>query len=69
MHPLKRDVQLDPKKQNLRTAKTLIPLPFSATGLSPFQCFYGFQPLLLQELENEVSVPSSHSLVRVAIVL
>ena len=64
MHPLKRDVQLDPKNQNLTTAKTLIPPPFSATGLSPFQSFYGFQPLLLPELENVVSVRSSHSLVR-----
>lgn len=39
-------------------------LPVSATGLSPFQCVYGFQPPIFPELEHEVAVPSAHALVR-----
>ena len=33
-------------------------LPTSATGLSPFQCAYGYQPPLFPEQEKEASVPS-----------
>ena len=39
-------------------------LPVSATGLSPFQCVYGYQPPLFPELEEEISVPSAQALVR-----
>jgi len=39
-------------------------LPSSATGLSPFQCAYGYQPPLFPDLEREVSVPSAHALIR-----
>lgn len=39
-------------------------LPVSATGLSPFNCVYGFQPPLFPALEGEVAVPSAHVLVR-----
>ena len=39
-------------------------LPTSATGLSPFQCAYGYQPPLFQETEGEVTVPSAHAMVR-----
>uniref|UniRef100_A0AAQ4QDM9 Gypsy retrotransposon integrase-like protein 1 n=1 Tax=Gasterosteus aculeatus aculeatus TaxID=481459 RepID=A0AAQ4QDM9_GASAC len=39
-------------------------LPVSATGFSPFQCVYGYQPPLFPNLEGEVSVPSAHALVR-----
>ncbi|KAF7648885.1 hypothetical protein LDENG_00150590 [Lucifuga dentata] len=38
-------------------------LSVSATGLSPFQCVYGYQLLLFPELEGEVSVPSAQALV------
>lgn len=34
-------------------------LPCSTTSLTPFQCTYGFQPLLFQALEEEVAVPSA----------
>ena len=33
-------------------------LPSSATGLSPFQCSWGYQPPLFPEQEHEASVPS-----------
>lgn len=39
-------------------------LPVTSTGLSPFQCVYGYQPPLFPDLEGEVSVPSAHALVR-----
>ena len=39
-------------------------LPTSATGISPFQCVHGYQPPLFPELEQEVTVPSAHALVR-----
>ncbi|KAK5913399.1 hypothetical protein CgunFtcFv8_007934 [Champsocephalus gunnari] len=39
-------------------------LPTSATGLTPFQCVYGYQPPMFSETEKEVMVPSAHALVR-----
>lgn len=39
-------------------------LPCSSTGLSPFQCAYGYQPPLFSALEREVGVPSAIALVR-----
>ena len=33
-------------------------LPTSTTGLSPFQCVYGFQPPLFPSQERELAVPS-----------
>uniref|UniRef100_A0AAQ4Q6V0 Gypsy retrotransposon integrase-like protein 1 n=1 Tax=Gasterosteus aculeatus aculeatus TaxID=481459 RepID=A0AAQ4Q6V0_GASAC len=39
-------------------------LPTSATGMSPFQCVFGYQPPFFPESESEVSVPSAHALVR-----
>ena len=39
-------------------------LTSSATGLSPFQCAYGYQPPLFPALEGEVSYPSVHNFVR-----
>ena len=39
-------------------------LPSSATGLSPFQCAYGYQPPLFPDLEPEVAVPSAQAFVR-----
>lgn len=36
----------------------------SATGKSPFQCVYGYQPPLFEVNEQEVAVPSAHTLVR-----
>ncbi|KAF7640716.1 hypothetical protein LDENG_00020350 [Lucifuga dentata] len=36
-------------------------LPSSATGLSPFQCAYGFQPPLFSVEEKEVTCPSVQS--------
>ncbi|KAI3363779.1 hypothetical protein L3Q82_001208 [Scortum barcoo] len=36
----------------------------SATGLSPFQCAYGFQPPLFPDLEEEVSCPSVQAFIR-----
>ena len=39
-------------------------LPCSSTGLSPFQCVYGYQPPLFADLEREVGVPSAQALVR-----
>ena len=38
------------------TRKTL---PCSATGISPFECFLGYQPPLFPEQEEEVSHPCS----------
>ncbi|XP_034456240.1 uncharacterized protein LOC117770697 [Hippoglossus hippoglossus] len=37
--------------------------PLCATGLSPFQCVYGYQPPLFPELEEEITVPSAQALV------
>ncbi|KAK7926171.1 hypothetical protein WMY93_008481 [Mugilogobius chulae] len=39
-------------------------LPSAASGLSPFQCCYGYQPPLFPELEEEVGVPSAQVLIR-----
>ncbi|KAI3363705.1 hypothetical protein L3Q82_001198 [Scortum barcoo] len=39
-------------------------LTCSATGLSPFQCAYGFQPPLFPDLEEEVSCPSVQAFIR-----
>uniref|UniRef100_A0A4W6E7Z3 Gypsy retrotransposon integrase-like protein 1 n=1 Tax=Lates calcarifer TaxID=8187 RepID=A0A4W6E7Z3_LATCA len=39
-------------------------LPCSSTGMSPFFCVYGYQPPVFPSLEQEVSVPSAHTLVR-----
>uniref|UniRef100_A0A8C5E6L5 Integrase catalytic domain-containing protein n=1 Tax=Gouania willdenowi TaxID=441366 RepID=A0A8C5E6L5_GOUWI len=39
-------------------------LPCSSTGLSPFECVFGYQPPLFPALESEVSVPSALMLVR-----
>jgi len=39
-------------------------LPVSAIGLSPFQCVYGYLPLLFPDLEGEVAVPSAQAQVR-----
>ena len=39
-------------------------LTSSATGLSPFQCAYGFQPPLFPALEKEASCPSSKAFIR-----
>jgi len=36
----------------------------SATGLSPFQCAYGFQPPLFSALEKEVTCPSVQAFIR-----
>ena len=40
--------------------------PSSATGLSPFQCAYGYQPPLFPDLEPEVAVPSAQAFVRLS---
>lgn len=37
-------------------------LQCSATGVSPFQCAYGYQPLLFPDLEMEVSIPFAQAL-------
>lgn len=39
-------------------------LPSSATGLTPFQTVYGYQPPLFSSQESEVTVPSAFALVR-----
>ena len=39
-------------------------LPSSATGLSPFQCAYGYQPPLFPEQEAESEVPSVQAFIR-----
>lgn len=39
-------------------------LTSSATGLSPFQCCYGYQPPLFPALEGEVTCPSASAFVR-----
>lgn len=39
-------------------------LPTAATGLTPFQGAYGYQPPLFPDTEKEVVVPSAHALVR-----
>lgn len=38
--------------------------PTSATGLSPFQCVYGFQPPLFPTQERELAVPSVQAYIR-----
>lgn len=39
-------------------------LASAASGLSPFQCCYGYQPPLFPDLEEEVRVPSAQALIR-----
>ncbi|XP_077961190.1 uncharacterized protein LOC144410185 [Gasterosteus aculeatus] len=39
-------------------------LPSSATGMSPFQCLYGYQPPLFPSQERDIAVPSVHSHIR-----
>ena len=39
-------------------------LPCSSTGLTPFQCVYGYQPPIFDALEREVGVPAAQALVR-----
>ncbi len=39
-------------------------LPSASTGLTPFQCVYGYQPPLFPDLEQEVNVPSAAAVVR-----
>ncbi|KAF7640861.1 hypothetical protein LDENG_00009320, partial [Lucifuga dentata] len=39
-------------------------LPSSATGLSPFQCAYGFQPPLFSVEEKEITCPSVQSFIQ-----
>lgn len=39
-------------------------LPTSATGLSPFQCVYGFQPPLFPSQERDLAVPSVQAYIR-----
>lgn len=39
-------------------------LPTSATGLSPFQCLYGYQPPLFPSQEKDVAVPSVQAYIR-----
>ncbi|KAI3374620.1 hypothetical protein L3Q82_021194 [Scortum barcoo] len=39
-------------------------LPTAATGLSPFQVVYGYQPPLFPTNETEVTVPSAHAMVK-----
>lgn len=36
----------------------------SSTGMSPFQCVYGYQPPLFPALEDEVCVPAAQALVK-----
>lgn len=38
-------------------------LPCSSSGVSPFQCAYGYQPPLFPALEEEVIMPSAQSLI------
>uniref|UniRef100_A0A8P4GTJ9 Gypsy retrotransposon integrase-like protein 1 n=1 Tax=Dicentrarchus labrax TaxID=13489 RepID=A0A8P4GTJ9_DICLA len=39
-------------------------LPTAATGLTPFQCVFGYQPPLFPETEKEVIILSAHTMVR-----
>lgn len=39
-------------------------LPCASTGLTPFQCAYGFQPPLFPSLEGETQVPSAHAMLQ-----
>ncbi len=39
-------------------------LPCVLTGMSPFQCVFGYQPPLFPALEKEVSVPSAVAMTR-----
>ena len=39
-------------------------LPSSATGMSPFQCLYGYQPPLFPSQERDLSVPSVQAHIR-----
>uniref|UniRef100_A0AAQ4PSE6 Integrase catalytic domain-containing protein n=1 Tax=Gasterosteus aculeatus aculeatus TaxID=481459 RepID=A0AAQ4PSE6_GASAC len=39
-------------------------LPTAATGLTHFQCVFGYQPPVFQETEKEVVVPSGHAMIR-----
>lgn len=36
-------------------------LPTSATGMSPFQCLYGYQPPLFPSQEKDITVPSAQA--------
>lgn len=39
-------------------------LPSSATGFSPFQCVFGYQPPLFPSLNTNVSCPSALAYIR-----
>lgn len=39
-------------------------LPSASTGMSPFQCVFGYQPPLFPALEKEVNVPSAMAMIR-----
>ncbi len=46
-------------KHHIWVEYALNTLPGSASGLSPFQCAYGYQSLLLPDMETEVSIHQS----------
>ncbi len=37
--------------------------PHLATGISPFQCVFGYQPLVFSEAEKEITVLLAHAMV------